>query len=190
MPIEKVPWPHAPLHQLGQSGVYFVTARTYQKAHHFRDRKRLDVLQRGLLKLAAEHGWKLEAWAMFSNHYHFIGHSPADQPTAESLAVMLKNLHEETSKWVNRLDDSAGRKVWFNYRETRLTYQRSYFARLNYVHQNPVRHGLVAVANQYPWCSAAWFERTVSPATVKSIYRFGIQQVRVDDDFEPVMDCD
>jgi putative transposase len=59
-----------------------------------------------------------------------------------------------------------------------------YLARLNYVHQNPVRHGLVPVANQYPWCSAAWFERTASEAMVKSIYLFKIDQVRVMDDFD------
>lgn len=69
-----------------------------------------------------------------------------------------------------------------------MTYQRSYLARLNYVHQNPVRHGLVPVANQYPWCSAAWFERSASPAIVKSIYRFKINQVHVDDDFDVAPD--
>ena len=84
------------------------------------------------------------------------------------------------------MDGAPGRKVWHNYRETRLTYQRSYLARLNYVHQNPVRHGLVAVANQYPWCSAAWFERTASAAMVKSIYRFKIDAVKVCDEFETV----
>jgi len=78
--------------------------------------------------------------------------------------------------------------VWFNFRETRLTYQKSYLARLNYVHQNPVRHGLVPVANQYPWCSAAWFERTASPAMVKSIYRFKTDRLQVPDAFEPVAD--
>ena len=66
-----------------------------------------------------------------------------------------------------------------------MTYQRSYLARLNYVHQNPVKHGLVPVANQYRWCSAAWFERTSSTAQVKSIYRFKVDQVRVQDDFNP-----
>ena len=76
----------------------------------------------------------------------------------------------------------------FNFRETRLTYQKSYLARLNYVHQNPVRHWLVPVANLYPWCSAAWFERTGPPAMVKSIYRFKIDQVRVADDFDVAPD--
>ena len=65
----------------------------------------------------------------------------------------------------------------------RLTHQYSYLARLNYVHRNPVKHGLVKVANQYPWCSAAWFERTASPAQVKTIYSFKTDKVNVYDDY-------
>ena len=88
----------------------------------------------------------------------------------------------------NRLDKSTGRQVWFNFRETRLTYQKSYLARLNYVHQNSVKHRLVPVANQYPWCSAGWFERTASTAMVKSIYRFKTEKLDVLDEFEPAVD--
>jgi putative transposase len=184
MPQRRPSWPHAPLHQLSTRGTYFVTASTHLKAHHFRRRERLRVLHRGLHKVAQDFGWRLEAWSVFSNHYHFIGHSPEQAPDASNLADMLSVLHVKTSGWVNRLDHTSGRQVWFNFRETRLTFQRSYLARLNYVHQNPVRHGLVPVANQYPWCSAAWFERTASPAMVKSIYRFKTDQLQVADDFD------
>jgi putative transposase len=82
---------------------------------------------------------------------------------------------------VNKLDHVPGRNVWFNYRETKLTYQKSYLARLNYTHQNAVKHRLVAVANQYPWCSARWFERTARPAQVKIIYGFKADQLRIPD---------
>jgi len=149
---DKISWPHAPLHELSARGTYFVTAGTYLKEHYLSSAERLKVLHRGLLAVAEDFGWHLEAWAVFSNHYHFVGHSPDEG--AQNLGDMLSVLHEKTSKWINRLDDSAGRKVWHNFWETRLTYEKSYLARLNYVHQNPVRHGLVPVANQYPWCSA------------------------------------
>jgi len=185
MPVSRTPWPHSPLHQLSIRGTYFVTASTYQKAHHFRGKTRLSVLQRGLLTVTRDFGWRLEAWAVFSNHYHFIGHSASDAPDAANLSDMLSMLHVKTAAWINKLEEAPGRQVWFNYRETRLTYERSYLARLNYVHQNPVKHGLVPVANQYPWCSASWFEREASPAMVKSIYRFKIDQLKVPDDFEP-----
>ena len=101
---------------------------------------------------------------------------------------MLSVLHVKTAEWVNKLDAAPGRQVWFNFWDTKLTQQRSYLARLNYVHQNAVKHGLVPLACQYPWCSAAWFERTASPAMVKSIYRFKMDRIAVADDFETSVD--
>jgi len=188
MSVGEIPWPHAPTHRLAVPGTYLVTGATYLKAHHFRGAERLRVLHRGLLKMAQEFGWHLEAWAVFSNHYHFVGHSPVGAASAESLSEMLGRLHSKSAAWVNRLDNSHGRQVWHNFWDTRLSFQRSYLARLNYVHQNPVKHGLVPVANQYPWCSARWFERTASAAKVKSIYRFKIEGVQVADDFDLARD--
>ena len=99
---------------------------------------------------------------------------------------MLGLLHEKTAKWVNRLDKTPARQVWHNFRETRLTYEKSYLARLSYVHRNPVKHKLVLVANQYPWCSAAWFEREASPAQVKTIYGFKLDKLQVYDEYDVV----
>lgn len=42
----------------------------------------------------------------------------------------------------------------------------------------------MAVANQYPWCSAAWFERTARPAQVKTIYGFKTDSLKVYDEYE------
>ena len=184
MPARETPWPHAPEHRLAEAGTYFVTAANYLKAHHFCGREKLEVLHRGLLTVACDQGWRLEAWAVFSNHYHFVAHSPERADTAESLRVMLSGLHERTAKWVNKLDGVRGRKVWHNYRETRLTFEKSYLARLSYTPRNAVRHGLVAVPSQYPWCSAGWFERVATTAQVKTIYSFGDERIRIPDDFE------
>lgn len=185
-----VAWPHAPTHVLSAAGTYFVTCGTYNKEHHFRGAERLGVLQRGLLKTLGEAGRQLEAWAIFSNHYHFVAHC-GEVDAAEGLSELLRSFHAKVGTWVNKLDGVYDRKVFYNFWETRLTFQRSYLARLNYVHQNAVRHGLVRVANEYPWCSAGWFERVASAAKVKSIYRFkydGLAAVAKADDFEPAAD--
>jgi putative transposase len=183
MAAREISWPHAPEHRITETGTYFITASTYTRQNYFRGPERLGVLYRGLLGLAAEYGWRLEAWAVFSNHYHFVGHSPAAECTAENLRAMLGELHQRTAKWINRVEKIPGRKVWHNFRDSKLTFERSYLARLAYTHQDAVRHGLVRIANQYPWCSASWFERVVTPAMVKTIYRFDTQSVRVPDEF-------
>jgi putative transposase len=182
-----VPWPHAPTHQLSNRGTYFVTAGTYLKAHYFHAPQGLDVLQRGLLSVTRDFSWDLEAWAVFSNHYHFVAHSPTNSEDARSLSQMLGLLHARTARWMNRLDGEPKRKVWHNFWDTKLTYEKSYLARLNYVHQNAVKHGLVPAANQYQWCSARWFEQIASSAMVRSIYRFKIDRLSIRDDFAPVV---
>jgi len=175
-------WPHAPVHRLDGAGVYMVTSATLHKQHLFNAPEKLSLLENKLLSLAKKYSWQLEAWAVFSNHYHFVARSGAEAIEG-SLKKMISHLHADTSRELNRLEATAGRTVWYNFWDTKLTYQHSYLARLNYVHQNPVKHGLVKVANQYRWCSAAWFERTVSPATIKTIYSFKTDRLNIFDDF-------
>jgi putative transposase len=114
-----------------------------------------------------------------SNHYHFVARGT---PDFAPMNEFLQELHSRSTIGLNQLDRVEG-KVWYNFWDTRLTHQYSYLARLRYVHQIPVKHGLVLVANQHRWCSAAWFERVASPAQVKTIYTFKIDQLKVEDDF-------
>lgn len=173
-------WPHAPVHRLADNAVYFVTGSTLDKRHLFDSPEKRDLLERQLLTYAKNFGWQLEAWAVFANHYHIVARG---NPASRNLGEMLHDLHGVSASDLNKLDGVRRGKVWFNFWDTKLTIQHSYLARLNYVHQNAVKHRLVPVANQYPWCSAAWFERVASPAQVKSIYAFKIDRVKVDDDY-------
>src|SRR5262249_46442184 len=43
---------------------------------------------------------------------------------------MLGALHTRTAGWINRQDQTPARKVWHNFWDTKLTYQKSYLARL------------------------------------------------------------
>jgi len=173
-------WPHAPVHRLDHSGAYMVTSGTYQKEHFFREPSRLTSLHDLLLETSTKFNWKLQAWAVFSNHYHFVASTTGD---AQSLGPLTQQLHYESACFVNDLDACPGRKVWFQYWDSHLTFQRSYLARLNYVHQNPVRHGLAPVATGYYWCSAAWFQRTASPAFFRSVSSFKTDKLQIPDDF-------
>jgi putative transposase len=180
---ERCEWPHAPPHRLSTHGTYFATAGTYQREHHFAGPDRLDHLHAELLSRTKKDGWQLEAWAVFSNHYHFVAHA---QEGAGPLGVVLKELHRTTAIFVNELDGQPGRQVWFNFRDTALTYETSYFARLAYTHNNPVKHRLVADARDYRWCSAGWYERTATPAQVATLSRIKTDTVNVYDEYEPV----
>ncbi|HWV99487.1 MAG TPA: hypothetical protein VNZ64_07300 [Candidatus Acidoferrum sp.] len=40
------------------------------------------------------------------------------------------------------------------------------------------------LANQYPWCSAAWFERSATPAQVKTIYGVKTNKLQIYDEYD------
>src|SRR5215470_12393511 len=144
-------WHHRPVHLFAPNTSYIVTAGTLHKQHYFQGVERLQRLQEELFAATTAYGWELQAWALFSNHYHFIASTPAD---ATTLKPMLQRLHSATARAVNRLDNASGRQVWFQFWDTCLTYEASYYARLNYVHHNAVHYGLAPVAEQYEFCSA------------------------------------
>jgi len=174
-------WPHSPLHRLTESGAYMITCGTYLKKHHLNSRLRLDYFQDLLFHTAEEFGWELQAWAILSNHYHLIALSPDDP---EKLRTFISKLHTLSAREFNRQDANSGRKVWYQYYESRITWQKSYYPRLKYVHYNPVHHGLVQNAENYPWCSAAWFSRQTHSAFRKTVMSFKTDQIHVPDDFE------
>jgi putative transposase len=179
-------WPHAPWHDLNAAGMYFITGSTLHKELWFRSPETLDFLERTLFVLAREHDQSLHAWAIFPNHYHLVTYSRRKG----SLQPMLKRFHTETSSWLGKKENVDAKRVWFNFRDTHLTFERSYLARLKYVHENPVHHGVARRAENYRWCSASWFAQTAPKSFVETVERMKIDRISVPDDYEvPASAC-
>jgi putative transposase len=114
-------WPHSPAHHLREAGSYIVTAGTYKKVPVFKPPDRLTILTNYILGLADRYGFSLQAWAVFPNHYHLVGNSQLP----ESLRSLLRHLHSITAIEANKWDGTPGRRVWFEFWETRITFPRS-----------------------------------------------------------------
>ncbi len=180
-PIFLLPeWPHAPAHRFTEKGAYIITGGTIGRFPFFNTAERLNEILGLLFACATEFHLALQAWVLLANHYHFIAFCSEDP---ESLGRMLKKFHAQIALMINRQDGITRRKVMYQFWDTHITYASSYWARINYVHNNPVHHGIVERASNYPWCSAAWFERTARPSLVKTVYRFKTDAISVIDDF-------
>lgn len=172
-------WPHAPLHRFDDSGVYFITGATLYKQHFYKAPTALDVLQDLLFSHARRFDCELQAWALLSNHYHLV----LSCESGPQVHDMLARLHSDAAVAVNRLDGVSGRRVWFQFRDTQLTFEKSWLARLKYTHENAVHHRLVSDAKDYRWCSAGWFDENARPSLVKTVRGLKIDRVNVYDDF-------
>lgn len=173
-------WHHRPAHVFEPNQLYMVTASTLHKQPFFAGEARLNLLQNQMRLLSEKLKWELQAWALFPNHYHFIAKAPDD---AQTLKTLVRQLHSLTARELNRIDGSSGRKIWFQYWDTCLTYEKSYYARLNYVMNNPVHHGLVSVASAYKFCSAGWFEIEAEKNFMNKVKSYKYDQVKVNDEF-------
>jgi putative transposase len=104
------------------------------------------------LRFASEkRDWRLVAWVVLANHYHAI--LKASDSGAHDLPSLVASVHRFTARHWNAEDGLPGRQVWYQYWDTCLTHAGSFWARLNYIHHNPVKHGLAEEPDAYSWSS-------------------------------------
>lgn len=174
-------YPHNPPHYFVPNAMYIVTGSLLYKKRLLTDDKRKSLVLEILLERAAHWDWELEAWAVLENHYHFIARAPENALTLEKL---IRQLHSKTAVELNKLDKLLGRKVWYNYWDTCITHETSYYARLHYVHINPVKHRLVESAEDYPFGSYRWFLDRADETFRDIVMNQPIDKVDIFDDFD------
>ena len=171
-------WAHAPLHRTASTGSYFLTAGTYLKKHLLSDGHTRDALVEIIQTAAEQYNFILRGWVVLSNHYHLMVQAPE-----HAIEPFVRRVHSISAKQINAHDHAPGRRVWFQYWDKYITHETSYYARLNYIHQNPVHHGIVRVAEHYRWSSLVSFERDADPALAKTVRSFKTEKLKIVDNF-------
>ena len=173
-------YPHNPPHYFVPNAIYMITGSILYNQPLLNENKRREFILGTLFERSRLLGWGLEAWSILNNHYHFVARAPEN---ANSLKKLIQQWHSITAVQLNRWDQTPGRQVWFNYWDTCLTYERSYLARLHYVHINPVKHGLATQAEDYPFCSYRWFTENSADEFRQQVFSQAIDRINVIDDF-------
>ena len=142
---------HAPTHIFVPGVNYMLTAGTYERKRFFNSESKKNAIIKCLHKLSQKMEWKVIAWVILDNHYHTLLTAPDNEEM--SIAVFVKELHRQISLNVNGIDKIKGRRVMENYWDKCITFEKSFWARLNYINNNPVKHGYVELASEYPFGS-------------------------------------
>ena len=111
------------------------------------DRRRFLAL---LSDYSRRYGLELLAYCLMDNHIHLV----AVPETEASLALVLKPVNLLYSRYVNQRKDWCGRLWQERFFSCPMDRNHALVA-ARYVEQNPVRAGLVPVAEEYRWSSAA-----------------------------------
>jgi putative transposase len=147
---DKRPWHSPPHRQSDRTDAYLFTAACYEHTNHIGySIERMTNFEERLLRVAREHAHSIEAWVVLPNHYHFLAR------TTSSLQMLkaLGKLHGSTSFGWNGEEERRGRQIWHRAVETVMKSEGHFWATVNYLHHNPVKHGYVEKWQDWPFSS-------------------------------------
>ena len=94
------------------------------------------------------HSWAIGRYVIMPDHVHFFCRPELD---AKALAIFVGSWKEWTSKAIKRELHLTNRLWQEEFFDHALRSSESYSEKWNYVRDNPVRHDLVANADDWPW---------------------------------------
>jgi putative transposase len=164
-------------HFYGQNHLHYLTANTYRKARIFdTDRYNWKFVQT-LNDLRTEQGYRIIGYVLMPEHCHLlIWPGPLADPSqimqklsGRTANFILRNLRENLAfpwcrKMLNRfpmppsVHDHAYCRVW-NRRgcDLNIWSEKKIQEKLTYMHNNPVKRGLVAHPGDWPWSSWRYY---------------------------------
>jgi putative transposase len=127
------------------------------------------------------YGWNIEDWVLLDNHYHLMAQAPE---AASTLSRVMNNFHRFSALWLKKHVSHVvrSRPVWGNFRDTCITRENAYYARINYIWHNPVKHDYVSDARM--WRYGSFYSRATAWDSVAEIIdNYPCDRVNVPDDF-------
>jgi putative transposase len=153
---------------MGFSSQYLITASCFEHAQIIgKSLERLTECQGKLLDACKQHATTIYAWCVLPNHYHVL----LGTQRIRSLCRALGRFHGSSSFQWNTEDEQRGRKVWFRCFDREIRSERHFWVTLNYIHHNPVHHGLVERWQDWIWSSAAAFVENVGRERAAKIWK-------------------
>ncbi len=148
------PWHSPPHRDSDRTDAYLFTAACYEHQYHIgHSVERLRDFEERLLKTAREHTHTIVAWVVLPNHYHFL----ARTASAKAVLAALGKMHGSLSHQWNGEEGTRGRQVWCRAVETEMKSERHFWATVNYIHHNPVKHRHVSKWQDWPFSSVHEF---------------------------------
>lgn len=129
-----------------EGGIYHVYSRGNGKAPIFiDDLDRAEYLDR-LGTVAASAGWRCLTYCLMANHVHLLIETPD-----ANLSQGMQRLQGGYAQWFNVRHDKVGHLFQGRYGATRATSDEQLSATIAYIAMNPVKAGMCALPEDWPW---------------------------------------
>ena len=149
-----------------QNGQYFITCTVHQWVDVFTRKEYVDIFLDSIRYCQQNKGLEVYGWVVMTNHVHMIVSSQKDNlsdiirdfkkyTSTKIVQAIEQNATESRQKWLLWLLKKENR-VWFweeGYHGEEI-YSKAFFdTKLDYIHHNPVRAGIVEKEEEYLYSS-------------------------------------
>ncbi len=143
-----------PRHQriLSESGTYHVMLRGNERKNLFHDQKDKQRFIETLFAKKEAAGFLVYAYCLMDNHVHLLV-----REGAEGLATMMKRINASYAYYFNKKNRRVGHLFQDRFKSEPIDDDRYLLAVIRYIHNNPVKAGLVDKPEQYRWSSYACY---------------------------------
>jgi len=130
------------------SGIYHVILRGANRQEIFHDEEDcirfLDIMQRYKWKS----DMKIFGWCLMNNHVHLL-----IKEGNEDLSTTMKRMEVSYVWYYNEKYDTTGHLFQGRFKSEIVEDNRALLTVLRYIHQNPVKAGIVSRVDEWQWCS-------------------------------------
>jgi len=135
-------------------GIYHVTSRGLNREPIVRDDVDREKWMELLGRVAVQRDWCFFAWALMGNHHHLFLRVPHGD-----LSAGMHDLNSGYATVFNRRHARYGPLFQGRFKGILVEERHHYWELTRYVHLNPVRAGMVARPEDYPWSSCRHYFR-------------------------------
>jgi REP element-mobilizing transposase RayT len=129
-------------------GVYHVIARGVRRERIFYRPEEFRAYLDWVHRACQRYGVRVVAYVLMPNHVHLLV-----RISEVPLGRAMQFLQSRFARWYNRRYGYTGHLFQGRYLARLCTDERYLWALARYIHENPVRAGLVDSAREYPWSS-------------------------------------
>jgi putative transposase len=141
--------------------IFFVTSNLLQGLNHFMEPE-YTVLLKCLERSRSRLGFLLCGYVLMPDHWHALIYCQAPL----TISRVMEDLKSTSSRQINRHRHRKGTLWQHQFWDRFVRSQQEFHERLEYMHYNPVRRGLVGKPEEWRWSSCNNF--SLDPTVIKT----------------------
>ncbi|MEG6585440.1 transposase [Dendrosporobacter sp. 1207_IL3150] len=135
--------------QLSSSGFYHIVLRGINHQHIFEDESDYNYFLKVVYDLKVDLAFEVHTYCLMSNHVHLL----LREKQLGEISLIMKRLLTKYAMYFNRKYQRSGALIASRYKSVPVEVDEYFIPLQRYIHQNPLKAGLVNKLEEYPYSS-------------------------------------